>query len=142
MAGAILPGLAPADLDALAWRDATGSPAGPGERRYPIPATDGVTIDLDAQLILVRYGQRVFAFALACPHENTALRWRAAEQRFQCPRHESKYRPDGTFLSGRATRNMDRLPIRREGDAVIVDVDAAYQSDAQATAWQAAAVVL
>jgi nitrite reductase/ring-hydroxylating ferredoxin subunit len=122
--------------------EAAGADAGPGERKYPVPAADGVTIDRDAQVILVRYQQRVYAFNLACPHENTALRWRAQDGRFQCPRHDSKYRPDGVFLEGRATRNMDRLPVRRVGDSVLVDLNRLLRSDQQAPDWAAAAVVL
>lgn len=133
---------APATLDALPVVEAAGLIAGVDERRYPIPAADGVTIDQAAQAIVVRYQQRVYAFALSCPHQNTALRWRAADQRFQCPKHESKYKPDGTFISGRATRNMDRLPIRRDGDAVIVGIDGAWHSDTQAAQWTAAVVAL
>ncbi|MFI5076901.1 MAG: ubiquinol-cytochrome c reductase iron-sulfur subunit [Vicinamibacteria bacterium] len=131
--------------EALAGRPVTeviGAAVGATEKRYPVPAADGVTIDADAQVILVRSQQSVYAFALACPHQNTALRWRADDQRFQCPKHESKYKPDGTFISGRATRNMDRLPIKRAGDAVIVDVDVAYKSDAQPAEWAAAKVAL
>ena len=131
--------------EALAGRPVTeviGAAVGATEKRYPGPAADGVTIDADAQVILVRSQQSVYAFALACPHQNTALRWRADDQRFQCPKHESKYKPDGTFISGRATRNMDRLPIKRAGDAVIVDVDVAYKSDAQPAEWAAAKVAL
>ena len=135
-------GLSP---EALAGRPATeviGAAVGATEKRYPVPAADGVTIDADAQVILVRSQQSVYAFALACPHQNTALRWRADDQRFQCPKHESKYKPDGTFISGRATRNMDRLPIKRAGDALIVDVDVAYKSDSQPAEWAAAKVAL
>ena len=112
------------------------------EKRYPIPAGDGVTIDASAQVILVRSGPHVYALALACPHKSAALRWRGADGRFQCPKHESTFRSDGTFIAGRARRHMDRLPIRRDADAVIVDVDAVYKSDAQPAAWAAATVAL
>jgi hypothetical protein len=44
---------------------------------YPIPASDGVTIDKDNDVILARYQGKVYAFGLACPHQNTALRWLA-----------------------------------------------------------------
>jgi len=120
---------------------ATGAPAGPGERAYPEPAADGVTIDRDGQVILVRFQGRVYAFALACPHENTALRWRERDVRFQCPRHESQYKPDGTFIQGRATRNMDRFAVRKDGGSVIVDTNRLFRSDQQASDWAAASVV-
>lgn len=112
------------------------------ERTYPIPAADGVTIDKKNQVILVRFQQGIYAFALSCPHENAALRWRGSDKRFQCPRHESKYAPDGQFLSGRATRNMDRFAIARQEDAVVVDLARFYRSDENQAEWGAAVVKL
>jgi nitrite reductase/ring-hydroxylating ferredoxin subunit len=123
----------------IAIRAAAGRGA---ELSYALPPADGVNIDQDKEVILVRSADHIYAFALACPHENTALRWRARDQRFQCPRHESKYQPDGTFMSGRATRNMDRFALRREGDQVIVDVDQLFRSDRQKAEWDSAAITL
>jgi nitrite reductase/ring-hydroxylating ferredoxin subunit len=134
-------GLAGVDLDALPVSFADGGQAG-NERRYPIPAGDGVTIDRKEQVIIVRYQGRLYAFNLSCPHENTALKWLPKDMRFQCPKHESKYQPTGTFMSGRATRNMDRLAIRRDGDAIFVDISHIIKSDANPDAWNAASLAL
>ena len=79
---------------------------------------------------------------MLCPHENTALKWLPKDGRFQCPKHESRYQPNGTFMSGRATRNMDRLAIRRDGDAVYVDLSHIIKSDTDAAAWAAATLAL
>jgi nitrite reductase/ring-hydroxylating ferredoxin subunit len=115
----------------------------PGNQRsYPIPASDGATIDQTDEVIVARVHQQVFAFNLACPHQNTALRWRAEDMRFQCPRHGSKYQPDGTFISGRATRNMDRFAVQRSGDAIVVDLNRLFKSDQQSALWAAAVVSL
>jgi len=118
--------------------EAAGVQEGAATVSYPLPAQDGVTIDKDEQVILVRWQQKVFAFPLSCPHENTALRWRQGDLRFQCPKHDSKYRPDGTFMSGRATRNMDRFALSRWKDGVVVELDRFYQSDTQPAEWAAA----
>ena len=112
------------------------------ERRYPIPSADGVSIDRQAQIILVRYANHVYAMALACPHENAAVKWIAKDGRFQCSRHDSRYTPEGTYTSGRATRNLDRFPVRRELNEVVVTVDRVYRSDQNLTAWTSAAVAL
>ena len=112
------------------------------EQRYPIPAADGATIDRKAQVILVREQQKAYAFNLACPHENTALKWRDKDHRFQCPKHDSKYTPDGTFREGRATRNLDRFAIRRESDQLVVDLNRLYRSDKEPQEWAAAMVQL
>jgi Rieske Fe-S protein len=132
--------LRPETAAAVPVVEASGTPTGPDEHSYPLPAADGVTIDRDTQVILVRFQQKGYAFNLACPHENTALRWKARDGCFQCPRHESRYQPDGTFISGRATRNMDRFAIRRAGDSLVIDLNRLLRSDQQAQEWSAAAV--
>ena len=112
------------------------------ELTFPIPAADGATIDRDNGVIVVRYQGRVFAFNLSCPHENAAVRWKPAVNRFECSRHDSRYEPNGTYTSGRATRNMDRFPLKRNGDAIVVDVTKLIQSDANKAQWEAAALQL
>lgn len=113
------------------------------EVRYPIPGRDGVRFDDDNEVILVRNAGKVYAFALSCPHQNTALKSDPdGSGGFYCTKHESRYRPSGEFISGRATRNMDRLAIRRDGSAVVVNVDTWFESDSEPTQWAAAAVTL
>jgi Rieske Fe-S protein len=91
-------------------------------------------------VIVARAAGRVYAFALSCPHQNTALRWNDADHEFQCPKHKSHYRADGTYIEGRATRDMDRLALRREGAVLVVDVDTLYQADLNPKEWAAAVV--
>lgn len=112
------------------------------EVRYPIPAADGVSIDAEREVIIARAGGRVFAFALACPHQRTALRWQASGNRFRCPKHKSVFNPDGTLVEGRAKRPMDRFALRRDGDAIVVDVSTLHRFDKAQAAWEAAVVVV
>ncbi len=109
---------------------------------YPVPAADGATIDRNNGVIVVRSQGKVFAFNLSCPHENAAVRWKTAVNRFECSRHDSRYDPGGVYTSGRATRNMDRFAIKRAGDTVVVDVSRLIQSDTQKAQWEAAAITL
>ena len=90
----------------------------------------------------MRWQGMAYAFALSCPHQNTALRWLEADQRFQCPKHKSKYRPDGSFIEGRATRGMDRYSIKRDGAGIAVDLDAIHEEDRDPAGWAAAVVKL
>lgn len=109
-----------------------------GEVSYPLPAADCATIDEAREVILVRWKGAIYAFPLSCPHQNTALRWRTAEDRFQCPKHKSRYQPDGAFISGKATRNMDRFAVRRQGKTVIVNLKQSFRSDRDAARWTSA----
>lgn len=116
-----------------------GNSAGRQTVSYPLPAIDGAQIDHNNDVIIVRWQNEMYAFNLSCPHQRTALRWDDADHRFECPKHHSKYQPDGEFISGRATRNMDRLTIRRDaGNNVVVDVDAMHRSDQDPAGWAGA----
>jgi Rieske Fe-S protein len=112
------------------------------EKTYPIPTADGVSVDRAAQVILVRSNGHVFAFALSCPHQNAAVKWVPQHNQFECTKHDSHYTADGTHVSGRATRNMDRMPIRKDGNVVHVDTAHVFESDKDAAGWTAATVTV
>ena len=118
----------------------TGVEVAPSQKSFPLPAADGVNIDKATGVILVRYQGKVMAFNLACPHENTALRWKQATGKFECSKHNSRYTPEGKFIDGRATRNMDRLAITRDGANVVVDLSKMIKSDEKPQEWAAAVI--
>jgi Rieske Fe-S protein len=118
-----------------------GIPQG-DERRFPIPATDSVNIDRSAQMIVVRYQEHAFVFALSCPHQNYAVKWVDGDHRFHCTKHDSVYEEDGRHVSGRATRNMDRYAIRRDGDAIVVNIHKWFESDKDPNGWNSATIAV
>jgi len=141
----LVPRTAGALPGALPMRLTSALPRSDGEdnvHMYPIPAADGIEVDHDAQVILVRWENAVYAFNLSCPHQNTALRWDDADHRFQCPKHHSQYTPGGEFIEGRATRGLDRFSIKRAGKNVIIDLDAMLKQDVDPAGWSAAVVKL
>lgn len=111
-------------------------------RSYAVPVGDGAQIDKDNDVILVRWQSAIYAFNLSCPHQNTALKWDDRDHGFQCPKHHSRFTPDGGYVagSGRATRNMDRFAIQRDGAGVTVDLDKLYQEDTDGAEWAAAVI--
>lgn len=111
---------------------------GPKTASYPIPAQDGVQIDSQQEVIIARWQGSIYAFNLSCPHKHTALKWRPEDLRFQCPKHKSKYSPDGHFLSGKATRSMDRFSLTRQADNIVVDLAAMHKEDQDLAGWNAA----
>jgi nitrite reductase/ring-hydroxylating ferredoxin subunit len=126
--------LEPRFIRALAGPDAMKS--------YPIPAGDSVNIDKDESVIIARWKGKLFAFSLACPHQNTALHWEPDDQDFRCPKHHSIYTPEGVFIDGRATRSMDRFAVKRDGGNVSVDLDKLYREDDDPDLWKAAFLTL
>lgn len=143
VAGALMASGVPATLAAQMRPTFTRSLGGAAaDPTYPIPATDGVQIDTDNQVILVRWQGFVYGFNLSCPHQHAALRWHESDSRFECPKHHSKYQPDGTYISGRATRDMDRFSLSRNGNTIVVHVDLMHKSDADPAAWRAATITV
>jgi len=114
------------------------------EKSYPIPGKDGSQIDKDNGVIVTRWEGKAYAFSLACPHQNTAIRWYDKDGKFECPKHHSRFEPDGLYVkdSGRATRGLDRFAIRKDGNNVMVNLDKLYQEDDDETEWKAAVVTV
>ena len=112
------------------------------DKAYPIPAADGAQIDKANDAIIARWQGKVYAYSLACPHQNTTLKWSDKEREFECPKHHSRFTPDGIYIkdSGRATRGLDRLAVRKDGNNIVVNLDKAYQEDENAAEWKAAFV--
>jgi nitrite reductase/ring-hydroxylating ferredoxin subunit len=135
-------GLGSSAARAMSWRLVSPVRTRDEEHSYPLPVADGAMIDKQNQVIIVRWEGKAYAFNLSCPHQNTALHWEPEDRQFQCPKHHSHYQPDGVFISGRATRGMDRFGVRRDGDTIVVDVDKYYRQDENAAAWAAAFLLL
>ena len=144
MAAALLVGLGAgqAHAQALPLSAVRALAAGRTEAAYPLPAADGVQIDRDREVIVVRWQGKAYAFALSCPHQRTMLRWQEGDGRFQCPKHRSRYQPDGSYVSGRATRGMDRYAVRVEGGQLVVELSRPIRQDEDRAAWDAAFAAL
>src|SRR4051812_48996935 len=56
---------------------------------YPIPAEDGVQIDGENDVVLVRLKDKIYALSLSCPHQGTTLDWNKDDDQFTCPKHDS-----------------------------------------------------
>lgn len=139
MASALLPGVVRAE-EMAGYVMYRSTRCADGTAKYPVPAADGATIDAENEVILVRTGGKIFAFALSCPHQRAMLRIKGGDTAFLCPKHKSEYRIDGAYIRGRATRSMDRRPITKQGAELVIDVDTTIQSDDDPTAWAAAFV--
>jgi len=141
-------GAAPRDAHALPidFISPVASPTGGGreDKAYPIPAADGTQIDKDNSTIVTRWQGKVYVYSLGCPHQNTAIKWYDKESQFECPKHHSRFSPDGIYVkdSGRATRGLDRFAVRKDGANVVANLDKLYQEDENEAEWKAAFITL
>ena len=109
-------------------------------RTYPLPSTDSIAIDVDNEVIVARWQNRVHAFSLQCPHRGARLEWHEDEERIFCPRHKARFMADGSHDSGRRTRDLDRYRLSREGGSVVVDLGSVLRADTDSAAWQGAVI--
>ncbi len=114
------------------------------DKSYAMPAHDGTQIDKDNSTIVTRWQGKVYVFSLACPHQNTALKWSDKDNQFECPKHHSRFDAGGVYIkdSGRATRGMDRFAVRKDGTNVVANLDKLYQQDDDEAAWNTAFVTV
>lgn len=134
--------LTPARAFAEAVREIAPASARLLERTYAIPAVDGVSIDLANAVLIARWENRLYAFSMKCPHKGARLEWRGTEERVYCPRHKARFLADGSHVSGRGRRDLDRYAIRRTGTGLVVDLGQAFRQDREPEAWQRARLSL
>ena len=67
----------------------------------------------------------VSALSLACTHTACNVEWKPAEGIYLCKCHEGVFDADGRVLSGPPERPLPAIPVRIEGDQVVVGEPAA-----------------
>jgi Rieske Fe-S protein len=137
-------GMTPARAAAAPIEMISALGGGVEDKAYAIPAKDGTQIDKDNGTIITRWQGKVYVYSLACPHQNTALKWSDKDNQFECPKHHSRFQPDGVYVkdSGRATRNMDRFAVRKDGTNIVANLDKMYQEDDNEADWNAAFITI
>ena len=135
-------GAAPARAAAAPIEFVSALSGGRQNKAYAIPSADGTQIDKDNGTMITRWQGKAYVFSLACPHQNTMLRWSDKDREFQCPKHHSRFEATGTYIpdSGRATRGLDRFAVHKDGNNVVANLDMLYQQDEDEAAWNAAFV--
>lgn len=70
---------------------------------------------------LQRVGDRVRALNVVCPHAGCFVDFRASQNHFHCPCHNSSFALDGKILDPKSPspRGLDELPVEIRGDGEI-----------------------
>jgi cytochrome b6-f complex iron-sulfur subunit len=124
----------------------------PARVKLGLPAAfpDGLTLVPDARVFVSRHGKQFRVLSAVCTHLGCTVRaeaslradpsdpdTRRATQVFQlaCPCHGSRYREDGTNISGPAPRPLPsyRLTLAPDDGQLVVDLDAEVAADVELT---------
>ncbi len=64
----------------------------------------------------------IIAFDPRCTHALCSYRWEPGPADFSCNCHDGKFRLDGTVISGKPPKPLNRFPVHVTGTVVEVDV--------------------
>jgi len=133
-------GASPAKAAAMPIEFVSALGGGKEDKSYAIPGKDGAQIDKQNETMIARWQGKVYVFAMTCPHQNTALKWYDKDNQFECPKHHSRFMPDGVYVpdSGRATRGLDRFAVRKDGNNIVANLDKLFQEDDNESDWKVA----
>ena len=104
---------------------AAGGRADPSEiSRVPLASlTEGTRVRLDHHgepVELTRDGEVIVARSLICTHQYCKMFWHSGTNGYRCPCHGAVFSPDGRAASGPISTPMWTLPVRVEGDELVV----------------------
>ncbi|HEY9624106.1 MAG TPA: Rieske (2Fe-2S) protein [Crinalium sp.] len=64
----------------------------------------------------------VVAFNRRCPHEGCRVDWNGNVNAFVCPCHGAQFNASGSVTRGPARRPLQSLPVRVQGDQILVQI--------------------
>jgi cytochrome b6-f complex iron-sulfur subunit len=82
----------------------------------------GNSVAGSAWLVRRAAGDEIIAFDPRCTHGLCAYNWEPDSGQFFCQCHDGQFALDGSVVSGKPTRPLDRFPARVTGGAIEVDV--------------------
>jgi len=94
--------------------------------RKPKDYPPGVTFNADRRLFVLRDEDDFHVISGVCTHLGCTVQWRQDERRFDCPCHGSRFREDGTVISGPAPRPLEWYAVTLSPDGYL-EVDTAEQ---------------
>jgi cytochrome b6-f complex iron-sulfur subunit len=85
----------------------------------PVGGTKAITYGGISALVL-RTPESVRAFSLVCTHLGCIVQWQTDKHEFHCPCHDGRFDEFGDVLAGPPPIPLEQLPVRLEGDMVII----------------------
>ncbi len=92
-----------------------------------VPEDEMVGLNVEGRAIgLYHIGSRIYAAEDVCPHARVLLsKGRFDGKVVECPIHAARFNVvTGRRLSGPVCRDLHTYPVRIEGDAILVDIEA------------------
>jgi cytochrome b6-f complex iron-sulfur subunit len=85
----------------------------------PVGGTKAITY-AGVSVLVVRTRESLRAFSLVCTHLGCIVEWQADKKEFYCPCHDGRFDEFGDVLAGPPPIPLEQIPVRVDGDTVMV----------------------
>lgn len=85
----------------------------------PVGATKTILYG-GAPVIVLRTPESLRAFSMICTHLGCTVQWQVDKKEFYCPCHDGRFDEFGEVLAGPPPVPLESIPVRMEGQSVIV----------------------
>ncbi|HEY6394436.1 MAG TPA: Rieske 2Fe-2S domain-containing protein [Candidatus Binataceae bacterium] len=92
--------------------------------KRPVDYPDGYTFDSAHRLFVIRQNAGFHVISAVCTHLGCTVQWKQTE--FDCPCHGSRFRSDGTVISGPAPAPLEWFDIALSPDGYL-EIDSARE---------------
>ncbi|MGE5237203.1 MAG: ubiquinol-cytochrome c reductase iron-sulfur subunit [Chloroflexota bacterium] len=86
----------------------------------PVGGSEEIVVNNVPVIVINRHGKGFVALSRVCTHLGCLVQYERESGRLLCPCHAGLFDAEGNVLSGPPTKPLARLPIRVEGDRLIV----------------------
>ncbi len=86
----------------------------------PVGGSEEIVVNNMPVIVINRHGKGFIALSRVCTHLGCLVQYERESGRLLCPCHAGLFDAEGNVLSGPPTKPLSRLPIRVEGDRLIV----------------------
>ncbi|MGD1074965.1 MAG: Rieske (2Fe-2S) protein [Thermodesulfovibrionales bacterium] len=90
------------------------------KREIPIGGAKNIVLNDMPAIVLNRAGKGLVAFSRVCTHLGCLVEYDKDKNRLLCPCHAGVFDLEGNVVSGPPPRPLARLPLRIEGENIVV----------------------
>lgn len=86
----------------------------------PVGTSKAIIFRDKPAMIINRPGKGLIALSKVCTHLGCLVEYEKEKNQLLCPCHAGSYDLEGNVLSGPPPRPLDKLPLRIEGDQIVI----------------------
>ncbi|HET6514820.1 MAG TPA: ubiquinol-cytochrome c reductase iron-sulfur subunit [Thermodesulfovibrionales bacterium] len=90
------------------------------KNEVPVGGAKNIVVNNSPAIVINRAGKGFIAFSKVCTHLGCLVEYDKDNNRLVCPCHAGIYDLEGNVLSGPPPKPLPKLPLRVEGDNIVI----------------------